>query len=71
MDTVRTRNGFIASDRYHPQQWDEIKSWEYYTAGGETWFGFEAVYELEGLPPEILLIPLVGHTQGHAGDAYF
>ena len=41
--------------------------------------------ELEGLPPEILLIPLTGHTRGHAcvavktgegavvhaGDAYF
>lgn len=41
--------------------------------------------DLDGLPPEILLIPLVGHTRGHAdiaietpegwllhaGDAYF
>ena len=25
--------------------------------------------DLEGLPPEILLIPLAGHTRGHAGIA--
>ena len=54
--------------------------------GGEPWFGFECVRDLGGqLPPEILLVPLVGHTRGHcgiavdtgeqwllcAGDAYF
>ena len=31
--------------------------------------GFEAVRELRGLPPDILLIPLTGHTYGHAGVA--
>ncbi|GAB2956817.1 hypothetical protein GCM10017788_47600 [Amycolatopsis acidiphila] len=35
----------------------------------EPWFGFEAVRELKGLPPEILLVPLGGHTRGHAGVA--
>ena len=25
--------------------------------------------DLEGLPPEILLVPLVGHTRGHCGVA--
>lgn len=78
------RRGFIASRRYRPKQWDEVKSWKYYSAGGEPWFGFEAVRDLGGLPPEILLIPLVcprGHAgvaidtpEGwllHAGDAYF
>jgi len=69
MDTARSRDGFIASGRYRPQQWDEVKSWKYYSAGGEPWLGFEAVYDLEGLPPEILMIPLVGHTRGHAGVA--
>src|SRR5262249_21625286 len=52
---------------------------------GEPWFGFECVRQLSGLPPEILLVPLAGHTRGHcgvaidtasgwllhAGDAYF
>ncbi len=63
------RRGFIASRRYRPGQWDEVKRWKYYSAGGEPWFGFEAVRDLDGLPPEILLIPLIGHTRGHAGVA--
>ena len=69
IDTARDRRGFIASGRYRPRQWDEVNHWQHYTAGGEPWFGFEAVRELVGLPPEILLIPLVGHTHGHAGVA--
>lgn len=69
IEAVRDRDGFIASQRYRPQQWDEVKHWKFYQAGGEPWFGFEAVRDLEGLPPEILFIPLVGHTRGHAGVA--
>jgi glyoxylase-like metal-dependent hydrolase (beta-lactamase superfamily II) len=69
METARDRRGFIASQRYRSNQWDEVKHWQYYTAAGEPWFGFEAVRDLAGLPPEILLIPLVGHTHGHAGIA--
>lgn len=71
--------------RYRPAQWAGFRRWKRYEPRGEKWFGFEAVRELQGLPPEILLIPLVGHTWGHtgvavrsehgwllhAGDAYF
>ncbi|MGL4618680.1 MBL fold metallo-hydrolase [Chroococcidiopsis sp.] len=69
IEATQSRRGFIASQRYRLGQWDEVKSWKYYSAGGEPWFGFEAVRNLEGLPPEILMIPLVGHTRGHAGIA--
>jgi glyoxylase-like metal-dependent hydrolase (beta-lactamase superfamily II) len=69
IEAANDRHGFISSGRYRPKQWDEVKQWKYYTAGGEPWFGFEAVRDLEGLPPEILLIPLAGHTRGHAGIA--
>ena len=69
IDAAQDRRGFIASQRYRPDQWDEVKRWKFYSAGGEPWFGFEAVRDLEGLPPEILLIPLAGHTRGHAGIA--
>ena len=31
--------------------------------------GFDAVRDLAGLPPEILLVPLPGHTCGHGGVA--
>jgi len=69
IEATQSRRGFITSQRYRPGQWDEVKCWKYYSAGGEPWFGFEAVRDLDGLPPEILLIPLVGHTRGHAGVA--
>ncbi len=68
-EAAQERHGFIASQRYRPGQWDEVKRWKYYSPGGEPWFGFEAVRDLDGMPPEILLIPLVGHTRGHAGVA--
>lgn len=68
-ETAKDRQGFIASQRYRLGQWDEVERWKYYSSSGEPWFGFAAVRELEGLPPEILLIPLAGHTHGHAGVA--
>jgi len=36
---------------------------------GERWFGFEAVRDLPGIPPEVLLVPLGGHSPGHFGVA--
>ncbi|SRR5690554_2019768 len=68
-DTARHREGFVGQRRYRPLQWDEVSRWQRYQTVGEPWFGFEAVRDLEGLPPEILLIPLPGHTWGHAGVA--
>ena len=38
-------------------------------SGGERWFGFEAVRDLDGLPPEILMVPAAGPHAGHAGVA--
>ncbi|NJR78441.1 MBL fold metallo-hydrolase [Sphingomonas corticis] len=61
---------FVGTRRYRPCQWDEVENWRLYPfGGGERWFGFDAVRDLEGLPPEILLVPLAGHTWGHAGVA--
>ena len=65
----RARRGFVARRRYRPAQFDAVRDWRTYAAGGDRWFGFEAVRALEGLPPEILLVPLPGHTHGHAGVA--
>ena len=57
--------------RYRPQQWGKTQArWHAYSPGeGETWFDFSAVRALEGLNDEIALVPLVGHTLGHAGVA--
>lgn len=63
------RAGFVGRRRYRPRQWDKVGEWRRYHARGERWFGFSAVRDLEGLPPEILFVPLAGHTHGHAGVA--
>ena len=66
----RHGGAFVSRKRYRPQQWDEAENWRLYPmGGGERWFGFDAVRDLDGLPPEILLVPLAGHTWGHAGVA--
>lgn len=61
--------GFVGRQRYRSRQWDDVRDWKLHAHGGERWFGFDAVRELDGVPPEILLIPLRGHTIGHAGVA--
>jgi glyoxylase-like metal-dependent hydrolase (beta-lactamase superfamily II) len=63
------RHGFVARNRYRPTQYSTVRNWRGYSAHGEAWFGFDAVRDLAGLPPEILLVPLPGHTWGHAGVA--
>jgi glyoxylase-like metal-dependent hydrolase (beta-lactamase superfamily II) len=63
------RRGFVPRNRYRPSQFDEVRDWRRYGGQGEPWFGFPTVRDLEGLPPEILLVPLPGHTWGHAGVA--
>lgn len=56
--------------RYRPQQWSTRANWRTYTShSGEKWFGFDCVRDLVGVSHEILLVPLVGHTFGHAGVA--
>lgn len=61
--------GFVAHQRYRRAEWQDVIDWQTYAPTGETWQGFEAVRTLKGLPPEILLVPLRGHTIGHAGVA--
>lgn len=63
------RHGFVPRNRYRPVQFNEVREWRKYVRRGEPWNGFQAVRDLEGLPPEILMLPLPGHTWGHAGIA--
>jgi glyoxylase-like metal-dependent hydrolase (beta-lactamase superfamily II) len=56
--------------RYRPQQWGSMATWQTHRPEqGDRWFGFDCVRQLPGVPPEVLLVPLVGHTLGHAGVA--
>lgn len=61
--------GLVEAIRYLPRQWAHGVKWQTYEPLGEDWFGFEAVRPLVGLPDEILLIPLTGHSRGHSGIA--
>lgn len=84
-DAALARRTWNEKNRYRPCHWAHDPKWSTYAPAGERWRGFDAVRALEGLPPEILLIPLAGHTRGHAcvaveapsapllhcGDAYF
>ncbi|MEV6755237.1 MBL fold metallo-hydrolase [Streptomyces sp. NPDC051214] len=74
------------SRRYRPAHWAHGPRWETYEEGvGEDWAGFSGVRQLTGLGEEFLIVPLGGHSAGHAavavrdrgrwlvhaGDAYF
>lgn len=52
---------------FAPQHWAHGPNWVLHDAsdGTRDWFGFEAIPVL----PEILLVPLPGHTPGHCGVA--
>ncbi|MDT0466422.1 MBL fold metallo-hydrolase [Streptomyces gibsoniae] len=58
-----------SSFRYRPAHWAHEPRWvTYEPEPGEQWFGFTAL-QPKGLPPQIKLIPLGGHTVGHTGVA--
>lgn len=79
------RRTFFERERYLPAHWAHGPRWQLHAPRGERWNGFECVRDIPGLPPEILMLPVHGHTRGHAaiavdtgagwlvhcGDAYF
>lgn len=69
LDAARHPRDRKESLRYRSAQFAHGPRWAPYDGSGDPWFGFGAVRDLNGLPPEILLIPLSGHTRGHAGVA--
>ncbi|HYC53950.1 MAG TPA: MBL fold metallo-hydrolase [Candidatus Binatia bacterium] len=69
-DYALSQRTWLDRQRFRPQQWSTQPNWKVYRSGeGEAWFGFDRVRPLDGLPPEIALVPLAGHTFGHAGIA--
>ncbi|MBE9376458.1 MBL fold metallo-hydrolase [Saccharopolyspora sp. HNM0983] len=60
----------VAARRYLPHQFEHGPQFTPVPdRAGESWFGFRAVREIPGLPEDVLLIPLAGHTRGHTGVA--
>ncbi len=83
-EAAMSRRTFIERERYRPVQWAHGPRWRLHEAsGGERFFGFERVRAI--VEPEVLMLPAVGHSRGHAvvavahgdgwllhcGDAYF
>ena len=63
------RASLLEKHRYRPAQWAAVRDWRDYETEGEPWHGFACVRALDGLPPEVLMVPLIGHSHGHAGVA--
>lgn len=49
--------------------WAHGPKWVTHDVQGDEWMGFESVRVVDGAGPEVLLIPLPGHTLGHTGVA--
>jgi glyoxylase-like metal-dependent hydrolase (beta-lactamase superfamily II) len=72
-------------NRYRPAHFAHQPKWNIHNVEGDTWNGLESVRALESSLPEVLLVPMTGHTRGHCavavkngdewllhcGDAYF
>lgn len=69
-EAMRNPRGMGEPRRYRPNHFEHQPNWRTYSPNeGESWLGFDAVRQLEGVPPEVLLIPLPGHSRGHSGVA--
>ena len=57
--------------RYHRCHFEHGPLWRIHDTapGGDAWFGFESVRVLPGVDPEILMVPLPGHSRGHTAIA--
>jgi glyoxylase-like metal-dependent hydrolase (beta-lactamase superfamily II) len=84
IDAATNPRTFLERERYKSSHWAHGPSWVRHPTSGETWNGFEAVRCIDD-DPDLLLVPLFGHSRGHcgvavrtaegwllhAGDAYF
>ena len=70
-DHAVAQRTWMDRQRFRPQQWSGRDRWQVHDslAGGDRWFGFESVAPLPGLRDQLLMVPLPGHTFGHAGIA--
>ncbi|MGW0520458.1 MBL fold metallo-hydrolase [Crossiella sp. NPDC003009] len=55
--------------RYHSTHWSHGPKITAHEPTGDSWFGFPAATPLDHIAPGLILIPLPGHTRGHAGYA--
>jgi len=68
LEAAMAPESFREKERYRKAHWAHSPNWEAYEENyGEPWFGFDAIRNLKGLPPEIVLVRLPGHSRGHCG----
>ena len=66
---AKARATVVEKMRYVQAMWAHDPIWKTHDAGsGDTWNGFEAVRPIDD-EAEVLMIPLRGHTRGHAAIA--
>jgi glyoxylase-like metal-dependent hydrolase (beta-lactamase superfamily II) len=69
-EVAMKRRAFDERVRYVKAHWAHNPEWVVHSAGGDRWMGFDSVRAIEGdAGPEVLLVPLAGHTRGHSGVA--
>lgn len=56
----------LERSRYITDHWAHGPKWAIHQPHGEKWYDFDNVQEIL---PEILLVPIIGHTRGHCGVA--
>ncbi|MBK1785429.1 MBL fold metallo-hydrolase [Prauserella cavernicola] len=69
LKALHSETGLAGRTRYRQAHFAHGPKFSAYDEDGDDWFGFASVRQLTGLPPEIVLVPLIGHTRGHAGVA--
>ena len=57
---------FMEKSRYVPAQWAHGPQWIRHRTAGDAWLGFSSV---TALGDDVILVPLFGHSRGHAGVA--
>jgi glyoxylase-like metal-dependent hydrolase (beta-lactamase superfamily II) len=67
-DAAKTLDGWRGKRRYREAQWQRSLHWRFYQRSGETWQGFSCVRPVLDTE-EIFMVPLPGHSPGHAGIA--
>lgn len=55
--------------RFRLPQFDHQPRWVVHAEQGESWQGFGSIRPISDLDADVLIVPLIGHTKGHAGVA--
>jgi glyoxylase-like metal-dependent hydrolase (beta-lactamase superfamily II) len=69
-DAASNPRNLMERERYRRCHFEHGPKWVTHDGPrGDRWYGMESIRELSGLPPEIIMVPLRGHTRGHSGVA--